>query len=323
MEATKQQDERLQWLKGRQSGIGGSDAASLFGVNPFQSPFALWESKVSELVIEEEGTPAQYWGSKLEGAIREAYAEKTGREVVDGVTLARHPEHDFMIANTDGMILNVDGHDGPGTYEGKTTNVFNARAWDEGAPLYYQVQTQHYMEVLDHSWASIAVLMMGSRDPFHWRDLERNQGFIGALQEREYDFWHRYVVPRVPPPVDGEKSTRKALHKLFPSDNGRVIILPPGAIELHTERQSLQSSLRTMQARREEIDNELKLAIGEHSYGAIVDNGEVVAGYSFREQTRKETVQRACKFRSLRSASPKTVGGILHDQMKGAEDGDA
>ena len=77
--------------------------------------------------------------------------------------------------------------------------------------------------------------------------------------------------------------------------------------------------MRELEKRKEHIDNELKLSIGDHSYGAIMDGGEVVAGYSFREQTRAERVQRALKFRSLRQASPKTVGGILGDQMKGGD----
>lgn len=317
MEATQHQADRLQWLKARQAGIGGSDAAALFGVNPFQSPFALWESKITETVIDEEGSPAQYWGTKLEPAIRDAYAEKTGRVVVNGVELAKHPEFPFMLANTDGLIMPNADHDSEGTYEGKTTNVFNRRDWDHGPPLYYQVQLQHYCGVLGHTWGSIAVLIMGSRDPFQWNDMEANPSFIEALQEREYDFWHRYVLPRVPPPTDGDKSTKKALAKLFPHDNGRVIILPPLAIELHEERRDIGSQLRKLEDRKEAIDNELKLAIGENSYGAILDpQGKVVAGYSFREQHRPERVQEAVSFRSLRQASAKTVAGILHDQRK-------
>ncbi len=312
MEATSAQAVRLQWLVDRQQGIGGSDAAALFGVNPFQSPFALYQSKVTK-VIDDSDTPAQYWGRKLEPVVREAYAELVDREVGPGAVLAKHPELTFMLANTDGTIAPVEQYDGEGVYEGKTTNVFNAGQWDEGVPLYYQVQVQHYLSVLDLQWASVAVLVLGARDPFKWADVPRNESFISALQEREHSFWYDYVEPRVPPPTDGTKATKRALGLLYPKDNGRVIILPPQATEWDRKRKKIAKVAKVLEERKAVVDNALRAAIADHSYGAILDEeGDVVAGYSFR--ARKDGA------RSLRAASHKTVGGVLRDQLANDEE---
>ncbi len=49
----RKSDQR-RMVKHRQHGIGGSDIASMLGINPFHSPLALYWDKVSE-IKEEEG----------------------------------------------------------------------------------------------------------------------------------------------------------------------------------------------------------------------------------------------------------------------------
>ena len=38
-------ENREQWLKARQKGIGGSDAAAVLGLSPWKSNVRLWEEK--------------------------------------------------------------------------------------------------------------------------------------------------------------------------------------------------------------------------------------------------------------------------------------
>lgn len=318
MESTEQaQAERLQWLAERQQGIGGSDAAALFGVNPWQSLLSLYESKVADTVDDEPDNTSQWLGRKLEGAVRDVYREKTGRVVGPGVRMARHPDLPFMIANTDGTIISAAEYDGEGVYEGKTTSIFNGREWDEGVPLYYQIQCQHYLAVTGLAYASVAVLVLGSRDPFKWKDVPRNDDFIEVLQEREHAFWHQHVLPRKPPSADGTKATAAAIAKLYPSDNGRVMILPPDAATWHRQRAKVQKAIGFLEKRKRELDNAIKAEIGSDSFGAVVnDDGEVTGGWSFRTKHRKEYTVPELEYRELRSASVKTIKGILHDQMR-------
>lgn len=291
--------EHEQWLAERRKGIGGSDAAALFGVSPWESPFSLYQAKVGNLPPKPD-SPAMEWGRRLEPVVREAYAEKTGRTVKDGVVSMTHREAGlaFMLANTDGQIIAPD-HSGEGVYEGKTTTVFRAREWNDGQiPLYYQIQVQHYLEVLGLQWASIAVLLMGAPDPFVWRDVERNDRFVEALCERERAFWHKHVVPRNPPPLDASKGTTRALKELHPKDNGRVIFLPSEAGQWHTRRGDIAQEVKALEEERALLDNRIRDALGGASYGEIEGGG----GFSYKSQRRGKS-----EFRVLRTASEKSI----------------
>ena len=43
-----------EWLQARKSGIGGSDAGAICGLNPYTSPLAVYQDKVSETVEEKD-----------------------------------------------------------------------------------------------------------------------------------------------------------------------------------------------------------------------------------------------------------------------------
>lgn len=304
------EENREDWLKQRSKGIGGSDVAVLFGVSPWKSAFALYQEKVGAIPQDDRDTPALYWGRKLEPAVREAYSELLGREITPGVVMAQHPEAPWMLANTDGGIAPTTEHDGAGVYEGKTTTMFNEAQWADGVPLYYQVQVQHYMAVLGLKWASVAVLMMGSRDPFMWVDVPRDDDFIGAMMDVEEKFWNDHVVKRVPPPVDGSKSTTAALKKLHPKDNGTIITLPDGFSSLAMRREQLLDDKDTAQKELDEIDNLLRAEIGDASYG-VLDDG---SGFSLKWQSRDGYVVKPTEFRSLRRASTKSIEKFLKAQ---------
>lgn len=284
-EAESQEQEHQLWLAARRKGIGGSDAAVLFHCSPWRSAFHLYQDKIGA-IEDDRDSPAMYWGRKLEPVVRDAYAEILSREVTDGVEMAKHPEHVFMLANTDGTVMPIPSQDGQGVYEGKTTTVFSAANWDSDVPLYYQVQVQHYLAVLGLSWGSVACLIMGQRDPFVWKDVERNDKFIEALQEKEHEFWHGNVLAREAPPVDGSTSTTNALKLLYPHDSGRLILLPAEATTWWEEREKAHREMKAQEKTKDLQTNRLREAIGNASYAMFTDeHGEATGdGTSCKEQ---------------------------------------
>ena len=52
---------RTEWLKERTKGIGGSDVATVLGLNPYKTPLELWEEKTGKTAGKEAGQAA-YWG---------------------------------------------------------------------------------------------------------------------------------------------------------------------------------------------------------------------------------------------------------------------
>jgi hypothetical protein len=68
----EQFNSRVGWLRGRQSGIGASDAAAVVGLSSYHSAYGLWVAKSEPLVIEEPDELA-YWGTRLEPVIAEEF----------------------------------------------------------------------------------------------------------------------------------------------------------------------------------------------------------------------------------------------------------
>lgn len=183
---------RAEWLKLRQIGIGGSDVAALLGLSKWRTPLDVYNSKVEE--PEETDNASMEWGRRLEPVIREKYAEAVGMEVSIPGVMYQHPEHDFMIADVDGI-----------REDGRIVEIKTARTqqgWgEEGTdeiPDYYKTQVQHYMTVLGASSCDVAVLI-GASD-FRIYTVESDPELEALLIEAEADFWHNHVEPQLPPP---------------------------------------------------------------------------------------------------------------------------
>jgi len=294
---------RNEWIESRKRGIGGSEAAALFGVHPWTSPFALYQEKIGA-VNDDRDSPAMRWGRRLEPVVRDAYAEEVGRVVTVGVTNRAHPRIPFMLANTDGTIGPIPDFDGPGVYEGKMTlSPHNKAQWDVGVPLFYQVQTQHYMAVLGLEWAGVACFIPGVYDPLLYCDIPRNQRFIDALEEREHRFWHDHILAGVAPDPDGSMATTNALKLLHPKDNGEIITLPEESAMWARRVERSNAAMKRLKGVKDEFSNKLRAAMGPATYGILPDS----TGYSYKHQSRAAFSVKANETRVLRRSSAKAI----------------
>lgn len=184
----------------RSTGLGGSDAAAAVGVSRWKTPYALYLEKRGEHPEPFEGNDATLWGNLLEPAVRQQYAERTGRVVRLPTETLRHPRHRFMLCHPDGVT--DDGR----LYEGKATTVRDG--WgDEGTdevPDEYLLQVQHNMLVTGDAIgkrievADLAVLIADYG--WHWRryEIPADRELQEMLVEEEHAFWQR--VERGDPP---------------------------------------------------------------------------------------------------------------------------
>ena len=97
-----------EWLRLRKSGIGGSDAGAICGVNPYSSAMKVFQDKTSESV-EEQDSEAIRIGHDLEDYVAQRFMEATGLKVRKSNFMYRSKEHPFMIADVDRLIVGQMG----------------------------------------------------------------------------------------------------------------------------------------------------------------------------------------------------------------------
>ena len=180
---------RDEWLNFRRCGIGGSDVAVICGLSKYKSVLQLWMEKTGQLEPEEAGEAA-YWGNVMEPIIRNEFANRTGFKVDTINSMLKHPEHAFMLANVDGIVINKDGR--KSIFEAKTASAYKAEQWeDDKIPEEYMLQIQHYMAVTGFKSTFIAAIIGGNQ--FIYKKIERDDELIDMIIQLEYNFWESVV----------------------------------------------------------------------------------------------------------------------------------
>ncbi|HHV61116.1 MAG TPA: hypothetical protein GXX51_00520 [Firmicutes bacterium] len=257
--------DRGEWLALRRRGIGGSDAAAVAGLNPYKSPVMVWLEKTGQIEPEETTNEAAYWGQMLEDLVAKEFSLRTGLKVQRRNAILQHPEHPFMIANLDRII--IDKKHGNGVLECKTASEYLKGSWaDDRIPDSYMIQIQHYLAVTGLQYGYIAVLIGGNK--FLYKRIERDEEIISYLIKIEQDFW-RLVEAGTPPAFDGSPASTELLKKLYPEGKPEEILLPNEAETLIREYEEAAEYERQWAERKEEAANKLRAMLGEHEIGVI------------------------------------------------------
>ncbi len=287
-------DAHEQWLKDRQTSVGGSEAASVMGVNPWQTPLQLYMRKAG-LAPDVVETEAMRMGHVMEPVIDQLYRKETGRETIDPgeYAIERRGDHPDMHATLDRLAFSepslvladmVAQYKNVGTHMGKH--------WDDGIPLYVQVQVQHEMFVSGRLCGSVAALIGGNR--FVWDDVTRNHAFCEHLAERCAAFMA--CVREEHPPEVGADDT-DALKLLYPThDPGKTKELPADLIDLDDELRAAMMDMRQARRRVLACSNKIKAAVGDAERG-VLPNGTV---YAFKARARNGYTVRPTTIRTLR-----------------------
>lgn len=201
---------RVEWLKTRRSGIGGSEVAAILGLSKWSSEYQIWLDKTSNEEPEEKKSNVLEWGSRLEPVIRQKVADETDGQVYIVPQMLRSKKYPHMCADLDGVILTASG-EWVGL-EIKTHREYGSKDWAFGVPAYYQTQVQHYMAVTGLKKFIVVCLLNGS--DFVSYEVEANTDFISALYDVEQKFWNK-VQSGEKPLADGSDGTAKQIAKLY------------------------------------------------------------------------------------------------------------
>lgn len=252
------------WLNIRKIGIGGSDAASALGLNPWKSQFQLWLEKTGAAEPEDlTSNEFVYWGKVLEQAVADRFCELTGKKV-QRRGLLQSEEYPFMLASVDRMVVGESAG-----LECKTANTYSKSKWEgDEIPDTYYVQCQHYMAVTGFEKWYIAVLIGGNK--FIWKEVPRNNEDIAALIKAEKEFW-RMVTEGEMPDADGSEQCREALQNHFPGGIVEPVALGSEAVDIIASIDELKASIRDLEAVKKEKENRLCKLLGDHEVGLAGD----------------------------------------------------
>lgn len=244
---------REEWLQLRRTGIGGSDAGAICGLNPYSSPLSVYCDKTGGTLEEENGREAIRQGHDLEGYVAQRFMEETGLKVRRSNYMYRSRENPFMIADVDRLIVGADAG-----LECKTASAYNADKWkDGGIPPHYVLQCAHYMAVTGKRTWYLAVVILGQEFKYH--KLAWDDGLIGRLISAERDFWENYVVPGNMPDPDGSKVCGEVLGQYFHTARKGSSIELSGFDEKLARRDEILLQIAELEKEQRRIEQEVKL----------------------------------------------------------------
>ena len=247
-----------EWLKLRSQYIGGSDAAAVVGLNAHASQFSLWAEKTGR-VPGFSGNLATEVGTFLEEFVAQKFAQETGKKVRKCNHSFFNSKYPWAIANIDREIVGEDAG-----LEIKTTDSLNMKKFKNGEyPSHYYVQCVHYLAVTGKKRWYLAVLI-GNKD-FRIFTIERDDAEIEALMGAERDFWE-CVKNNTPPLIDGTEASSEAVKAIYADCNDFTADIS-AFDEYLAQREYLKSEIKDMEQLVIEIENRLKIFLGEMGGG--------------------------------------------------------
>lgn len=250
-----------EWLKARQSGIGGSDAGTILGVNKWKSKTQLFFEKVNPELKQQVDNEFIYWGNVLEDVVAKEFEARTGKKVRKNNKMLRHPEHEFMLANLDRVIVGEKA-----LLECKTTSQYNIDQWkDDEIPASYLCQIQHYMAVTGYEKAYIAVLCGGNQ--FIWKEVPRDDELIEIIIDAEKDFWYNNVLAGVIPEIDGSDATKDFLNHMYKDIDETEVQLSDDVETLLTALEQVKQEEKELKELKTQYENKIKHILGNNLAG--------------------------------------------------------
>lgn len=263
----------------RKKTLGGSEIATVLGINPYKTVIELWMEKIGMIEPPDlSGKPAIKWGHKLEAAILDEYDAQNDTLIIRDERYV-HPKYPFIVGNLDGRdpVKNV-------VVEAKTVSARAVYQWGRAGtnevPMWYATQVYYYMWLAGCEFATFAMLCdISDYREYH---LMRNETHIKLIEESALKFWE-YVEAKKRPPITSYKDVmrlwepvNKKLHYLTAEDKQKFPALFE-AIEKSSIASAQMKDLKLqIDGHKCEISKFMfendaeKLCIGDQTIGSIV-----------------------------------------------------
>lgn len=197
---------REEWLKARETRIGGSEASSLIGMNKYTSLHDLWERKIKGVQSDVSNELIEY-GNTMEPLLRELYKIKHPEMDVQYSpnTILYSKQYDYISYSPDGLLW--DGSRA-GILEIKTSFIRNtemSNEWKEKIPDSYYLQILHGLICTGFEFVNLIAELryIDGNSSIKQYHIERKEVLddIEYLIEQETKNWNRYFLGNEEPPI--------------------------------------------------------------------------------------------------------------------------
>lgn len=210
MKTLKLKHKSPEWLEFRNTGIGGSDASAILGMNPYKTNIELWEEKtglkppkpISCVEAVEYGHKAEKYLVRLFALDYPQYKVTVPKDKV------YIHDNGFMFASLDSLLVDKKTKE-QGILEAKTSAIFasmHREKWNDQIPQNYFIQCLHYLAVTGFKFLILKAQLKSSDDNGEVRLITKHYRINAAdvktdidyLITQEMRFWE-HVIARKPP----------------------------------------------------------------------------------------------------------------------------
>jgi len=287
------------WLDWRKVGIGGSDAAALFGKSKWKSNVDIYNVKIGKPPVIKESEDNWFilaYGHANEELVAECFKRSTGFPVINDTVMYRHPIFPWMQANLDRKTLTPNGS---AILEIKTTTYFNKEAWaNDTVPEDYLYQGKHYLGIMNYPTIFYACLYGNVEDDCVRRRRERDIATEESLIDVEMSFWLDNVIPKKEPVLIGCADVKANTLRVFSGYADKQL----GDVKLEGSALNVLDNIRCLTEQRdaakkiyEDAEEALKnarlpiiAALGQYC-SCVIENGDEVTKITYNPQQKKST----------------------------------
>ncbi len=212
-----------EWHAARENALGGSEAAAMLGLSPWESPYSLWHRKAG-LIGPVEQSDAMKWGHRFEDDVVEEFEEQHPELLVVQAGTYRNTDRPWQVANPDRLIVGRSG-----IWRGlEIKTALRSDDWgpagSDEVPIYYRAQAMHYMDTLGLEEFILAVLFLSSwtyreyRIAYDARDAQ-------VMREAGIAFMDSLVLG-VPPDLDDHEETYRTVKARTEGRTGEQVEIP-------------------------------------------------------------------------------------------------
>ena len=237
--------------KNRNNFIGGSDVAAILGLNRYKTSYEVWEEKKHNIRTF-DGNQATEWGKKLEPVIIAHFEQVNNVKAFDNNTRYISKEYDFLGCHPDG-ICTINNENV--LIEVKTVSTDAYKFWGNSLPMEYYCQVQHNLYVLGLKKAKFIYLVLDSR--FYGEiDVNFDAEYVEEQNNYLVMWWNGYMVgDNIPIKTVTDYEKENPDVKMVEADED--------AISKHSELIELKAQIKELEAKKDTIEEFLKLKIGD------------------------------------------------------------